>query len=783
MRSILTVAGALVAIALSLPNGSVRAQESPRPNEWTRVVEGGTGPRVSPALVWSPERGRFVLIAGTISHAHTPPFPYDVLSLNLETAQWENELPPGGENWGGKTGPVNPPDFPSPYFGIVDREGNVRLWRRHAKMWYLGQRAPWDGRFYSLVCGRTLQYNITERTWKNLQPAAAPSPQTRSEKEALNWSAMCPDPVNEELLLFGGCGVATRRGDPGTWVYSPKKNEWRQLDLEVLPPQRALAPMVYDPATKKIVLFGGDGLDRLRADTWVYDCATRTWEERKPALSPSPRFGHALLHLPKSGRIVLLGGVGYTSSTAYQARLYKPLLFEIWTYDVAANEWSLVKRFDGGAPAHHAIFAAVAAVDDADRVLWWGPRAGDSPRESDSTTWLCAIDATASDAAGTAKYGVKPGTETYRTGSFDPAWYTEDVPPPDPAKQQAFYESLPANRWTPLEAPKWPVNRQGGGWSTVAYDSDRQQILHLGGGHSSYFGNDVAHFDTTTARWSVSYRPQFALNFNYDLTGPGPWAFNGGPWGNHNYHAYGYDPARKRLVFIRDRHTHVYDPERRAWSHDERLSDNPFRGSKYTSYVVSTPQGVVLWGNPRGSASRAGVWKLGPSGWSELKTVGNPLPVPVTDGSTITFDSKRNRILLTTTKGERGVAHSGQVWACDLESGAVAKLDPAGREKIAVERFARESVYLPKRDLVLVGFHLGGENRLPFYDAENNRWLTAEVPGSEFIGPRRRNGSSVDLGLQYDAARDLVWGVMCRLIPGSVHVLRVDDGLKLEPLQ
>ena len=53
-------------------------------------------------------------------------------------------------------------------------------------------------------------------------------------------------------------------------------------------------------------------------------------------------------------------------------------------------------------------------------------------------------------------------------------------------------------------------------------------------------------------------------------------------------------------------------------------------------------------------------------------------------------------------------------------------------------------------------------NRIPFYDIANNRWLTAEIPGSEFF-VRTRPGTSVDLGLAYDAERDLVWGVMCKL--------------------
>lgn len=338
------ILGALFSCAAAEPASDRDAAN----NVWQEIVAGGVGPRVSPALVWSARQQRFVMIGGTISHEHKPPFPYDVLSLNLGERQWENELPPGGERWGGNVGPVEPPKFKSPYFEIADIEGNTRPWQRHAKMWYLGCIAPWNDQFYTLSCGRTLSYDLAKREWTNLEPAVAPAPQTKSTSEGLNWSAMCPDPLNEELVLFGGGGVATLRGDPGTWVYSTEKNEWRELKLDVQPPQRALSPLVYDPATKKIVLFGGDGLDTLYADTWVYDCATRKWEARRPRITPSPRFGHALLRLPKAGKIVLLGGVGYSSSTAYQALLYRPLPFEIWTYDVASNAWSLVRHFDEG---------------------------------------------------------------------------------------------------------------------------------------------------------------------------------------------------------------------------------------------------------------------------------------------------------------------------------------------------------------------------------------------------------------------------------------------------
>ena len=510
------------------------------------------------------------------------------------------------------------------------------------------------------------------------------------------------------------------------------------------------------------------------------------WAEQKPAIGPAPRFGHVLLPLPKSpGKLLLAGGNTLTSSTAYQASLYQPLPFELWIYDVAENSWDLLKRFEKQAvvPKSMPNNSNLAAIDDAGNLLFVG--AGKNRYES--ATLVLELDASRLDQAGAKEFGVPAGTISYRTGPYDPAWYTQDVPAIDAAQTAMKLETLVPNRWTPVLPPKWPHNRQGGGWSTVAYDTHRQQFLHLGGGHSSYFGNDVAHYDTLTNRWSISFRPQLALHYNYDLSGPGPWAFNSGPWGNHNYHAYQYDPVRQRLVYVRNTYTHFYDPVSRTWQHDELIRDNPFTGSKYTTYLVSTPDGVIAWANEKGDGFRHGIYRLTKAGWQKLATTGEALPKSETDGSTITFDSQRNRLLLTTTLGEKGIAHSGQVWSVDLSSGAVTKLSPAGQEKIAVKRFGRESVFLPKRDLVMIGYHLGWtegkQNRVPFYDVAGNRWLVADLPESEFFS-RQGEGASVDLGLIYDVPRDLVWAVMCKLQgPKDLQVIRIDEQLTLTPVE
>ncbi|MCX7591872.1 MAG: hypothetical protein N2255_09625 [Kiritimatiellae bacterium] len=749
------------------------------PNKWVQIEGSQLGPGFSPGLVWAPNVRRFVFFAGGISHHFKGERPYDVMSFDPASRKWRNELPAGAEARGSETGMVRDVDYKTPYFAMEDLEGFVRPNRRHMTMYYHYTLAPWDNRVYALICGHTLSYDPATRTWKDLKPAASPVPEVGTARTGLSWASLCADPVNREVVLFGGCGLTTPNGSPGTWVYSPDRNEWRKLELKTEPPPRALSPMVFDPTTEKIVLFGGDGLDRLYADTWIYDCKTRLWEERKPAVSPSPRFGHGFVFLPQSRSVVLVGGKGYTSSLSYCAVLYRALPFEVWKYDVGRNEWTLIQHLEAEGPPQAPTEAACVAVDDNDAVLFIGGKpTGSVEKGTVHTAWLCRLDITRTDRGITGKYGAGLGTIEYRTGPYDPEWYTSDVPQPDAAAAESFLANVPPNRWVSLNPPKRPKNRMGGGWSTVTLDTDHDQILHMGGGHSSYFGNDVAHYDIKTDRWTISYRPQFALDFNYDLNGPGLWAFNGAPWGNHNYHAYAYDPTIGRVVYIKTSMTLFYDPVKRSWPHEEKFGNLPFYVSKYVNYLCSTPHGVVCWTQTSYGSSKTGLWRLEMGKrWVELKTSGDPLPMTVCDGSTISYDSKRDRLLFTTTP-DRGAEPVGQVWACALKTGEVRKLNPGGSDAIRVERFARESAYLASADMVLVGYvlELGGRLVMPLYDCEENQWVVAEFPGSDFVS-KGKPGTSVDLGLVYDAKRDLVWGVLCNLgAPNSLNVMRVVRG-------
>lgn len=231
---------------------------------------------------------------------------------------------------------------------------------------------------------------------------------------------MAYDGHNKQFVLFGGGNVQSERGDPGTWAYSPAKNTWTQLKLELQPPQRANSRLVFDPVNKQVVLFGGDQLDQLMGDTWHFDVVKQTWSVMPPTLSPAPRGGHAMLWLPKAKKVLLLGGYGYTSTTEYVASLYQRLPLELWTYDVAARRWDFLGQSElKTGPDTPANFFTSAAADADDRVLLLGQ----------TGTWQCQIDATKTDEVGRERLGKRSNEVTVRRLSHDQAGMARLQPP------------------------------------------------------------------------------------------------------------------------------------------------------------------------------------------------------------------------------------------------------------------------------------------------------------------------------------------------------------------
>jgi hypothetical protein len=735
-------------------------------NAWRRV-EGGdvTGQRWVIPVVYAPGEKRFLVLGGRTSWGEyrKGPRPYDQLAIDGPDGQWENWFPKG-KDWGPRFGPCKAPAWKDERFGLSDAEGNARPnWTVYGTF-SLGTKYDFDPDTRSFVFyagGRTFWYDPHERVWTDLNP------KTHPEKElggTLLWGSMCYDRHNKRFVLFGGGNVQSVRGDPGTWTYTPATNAWEPLKLDRQPPQRANSRLVYDPEAKKVVLFGGDALDHLLADTWAFDVVTNRWEQRRPKLSPSPRAGHALLWLPKAKKVLLLGGYGYTSATGYVESLYRRLPFETWTYDTAADTWELLSRCESekDCPRGPVNGFLPAAVDDRDTALVVG----------DGRTWMCKVAAEKSDPEGTTKYGVKPGTMERRTGPHDPAWYREGVPPADPEKTAKELKDLPANTWVRRPTPKPP--RPNMDWGSAVFALEPDLIVRFSGGHSAYSGTAPQVYDVKTDRWSIPFAPEYPVEYVYSNDQVrGEWSFRGNPWmTGHTYKATGYDPNLKTLVFVPHEYTYFFDPKAGKWSRGPER--NPYRPDFYSNTVCATPQGAVVWADRR-EKEGAGLWRLDAASrrWKALPLKGE-LPPKSPDHHGLAYDSKRDRLLFFSDLGRT----KGDVAAFDFRTGAATWQGAAGKEAAAVP--SRETAYLPEADAVLIGGHVEADGKplWPLYDCAKNAWFGVELAGADPVGKGKFNNS---MGLMYDPTRKLVWAVGQN---GDLFVLRLDTSrATLHPLR
>jgi hypothetical protein len=433
------------------------------------------------------------------------------------------------------------------------------------------------------------------------------------------------------------------------------------------PPGRARSQIAYDEANRKIVLFGGDGLDRALSDTWVYDCKTRTWEQKFPDRCPSPRAGHILAWLPKARRIVLAGGYSRV-----------PLAQEIWTYDTATNQWTPLlhvppvrergRDLSPGCPNVTAREFQFGAVNEDDVLV--------CPNGND--VWACRVDPQRPAEGADAATAATPGS--YVFNRIAPATW-ENAARPDPQRSRKFPDGLPVNQWTAFEFPKYAPGARNR-WGTTAYDADRHQLLFWGGGHATSHENDVAHFSVQGGFWTIGYHPDDPIEKVY-ATQPTPISFrNRVHVPIHAYKAYCYDPTVRKMLYF-DR---AYDPLVREWM------PMPYPGLSHRgpmrSHMESTPKGAVVY-------SDRGLFRLDAKRerWQRLPWTGPPFGRIWCDGHGLCYDAKRDCLWLANDK---------TVVRYDLATGRAQALKVKKPAAIGRWMLWSEQVYLPDADLILL---------------------------------------------------------------------------------
>ena len=754
-------------------------------NKWTEITRDTAGARPGSAVRYAPAAKQFVLWGFMNDdpdflqeHPLMPVPEYDVVALDPQEGKWRSQLPaPWQEAWSKKLPLAY---VPRTYAGITTgSEQSIMRSSTDAReaaprpdlnvVYDQVAYRPTDNSLYYFAGGLTASYDVGNRRWKDLRPRRSPPP--------VVGGSLAYDSLNDEFVLSGGGHVAERgadgkvRGYAGTWIYSIKENTWRPLDAKVEPPARMNTRVVTDTRNNMLVVFGGDSQKAYLADTWLFDLRTRTWKKSN-AQGPPPRAGHFTIYDPESGQVIVGGGYNRTD------------LKDMWSYDAAQDKW---QHLAGEVPTGFYLSADFAA----DRRTIVLVTSTQTPNDRMTCNILFPVRTT---------YGFRiDGALPTTTGG---AWTSGAMPKRAPeemkgsepdaareAKQAELLKNLPANRWIQLESPGRIAPSRT--WGSATFDTDRSRILYWGGGHCGYEGSDVDAYDVAQHTWLGETEPEYPERLWNHGVRPGGVTFDGAPWTDHGRKIYAYDPVVKKMVMVRPiRFTAGYEPQwvaaypERDTAAADAIVTKPSSYNKFATYLYDSdaktwqlagpaPMGLdALVTTPLGAMGVPVNWpaRLSDAGYSlpwspedppidndiylfrknrwEKMNAGQPSPQNLYEMTSLVWDSKRRQVIL-----HGGGARRDEVWAFDSKKRRWRNMQPkvASPSGSQPPDAAREAVYLPQQDLMLI---FGGANDAWSYSPIENTWTKLDIPfgnGSEILRESGQNRAMV-----YDPKHDVI---------------------------
>jgi len=715
-------------LVIAVGCGAARAAETPV-GKFVEVAADDVGGHYVSQVIYAPTV-KALVTWGTRTHAAAIRA-HETQHFLVEKGVWIDAWPSGKEQaWAGKYRKWGDWSICAPTGTFYERDG-VKMPRPNSSF----HQVCWDAhnkRLLYYVGSMTFSYEPVTREWTLIHDRSVKT----QPPALLLWGSLCYDPVNKQVVLFGGGGVDAPDGRPHTWAMDVTTDTWRKVDLAVEPPARCNSRMAYDSRNKVIVLFGGDGQDRGLADTWVFDVTKQAWQERKPARSPHPRSCHALAYLEKSGVVLLVGG-----NPVIEWRKQQTTARQTWAYDAAKNTWTPLAvetpKFD---------WVSMENIPGTDEVILVTASKHNHSRK----TYRFRYDPSIPAAEVT---GVPPGTVAYKT-TRSPAWYA-DVPAPDPKAHAKVLEALPVNQWAEMKPPKSTGGRT---WGSAILDVDRGVAMKWGGGHSGYQGTDMAFYDVAANRFSIDRTPAFTPEpFGRWARRPAGRTFFNQPWARHQRHTCAYDPVRKLGVFTdgggsawyrRDvnkvvKHTWLYDPVARTWLEP---IPQPFPGGGSVSPIaVPTPTGVVVYQHDRsntwldngrlyrfvGQAGKPETW-----GWEDIKIEGAARPYQ-REHMVIVYDGKRDRLIfLSHDKKTR----EPMLWFFSMTERTWVRNPTPAPGGVCT----REAVYVPDADAILAYGPAKKDDPVwtRVYLCAENRWVPLNIKTPQYLVH--------EVALQYD---------------------------------
>jgi hypothetical protein len=211
--------------------------------------------------------------------------------------------------------------------------------------------------------GGSTYLDLTTWLWdgQNWQLATGVSPGVSAGQAAY-------DKASSRVILFA---MADAGGAPETWAWDGLK--WSLLTPTNSPIARYNAVMVPDPATNKILLFGGvtGATGALLGDSWTWD--RNQWARLAPQTGPPPRQEATAASFTSQGKAVVVGGLGTSGG----------VLNDAWQWD--GITWSSIAGFGPN--------CCSVGIDDGSEVVFFGggsDRATNQTRLWNGTSWTSA---------------------------------------------------------------------------------------------------------------------------------------------------------------------------------------------------------------------------------------------------------------------------------------------------------------------------------------------------------------------------------------------------------
>ena len=380
--------------------------------------------------------------------------------------------------------------------------------------------ASWDSKRKRIIYysdGFTFALDPTTNTWTDLKPKNYPA-----TCRTVAWGSMCYDPVNDQVLLFGG-GLATNSsGGAPTWLYDCAKNLWRNPKLTVEPPLRCNAPIIYDPQTQSMILFGGYNQTAVLNDTWIFKCRAEQWQKRTPIVAPPPMYAPVLVSIPNGGKVLVCG------NDARKVRLHHQsstsAIKQTWIYDIERNKWVPIHA-DLKLTSYSWLTATSSIRDGVVFMVAFGP---------DRRTYALRYDPMIPTVE---LAGAKPGTIAWKYPEQKQS--LEEASASNPKKHAKLLASLPTNQFVNANPPGMLISKT---WSTAVIDTDRSEVI--------YTGNDFARYSIKENRWCLDFPPRFPPFLESTNAGIFGWSYGMIPFSQHTYLWYCYDPMSKTVVYL-----------------------------------------------------------------------------------------------------------------------------------------------------------------------------------------------------------------------------------------